>query len=383
MRHILLTIGILGMFLSSCQNQNDVVEPAHGEGVRLSIDVENNLLTRTPYTGSTPSADNPLTAAVWASTTENIFRNENKNGGIQDESNPNGDVAMFTEANFTSTSGQLIKDIIYPQAGKPVYFIAFHPATGWNHNPDGHLSAFSFSGCEDVMFAPQIQGEYVNNVTKDWPTLKFHHLLTWLRVCVKAESDLVSEDWGRIKSLKVRSRNTVAIEFEKEYFDDSNNTDKEKFEFLTSDSNSDATLDFFKTGYNEVFVDKNNSATWYTIPSGEKYTEVAYVLCEPKTATAEDATGKKTYEYTLLIETENRTVEVPVDLMKESKCFEGYTRKNQFILNLTFKKAYNVSVSATITDWRAGGMGLVDLDPNVTPKQEDKSEPGNQNTIDI
>lgn len=370
MRHILLTIWISGLLFSSCQNQDDVVVPTHGEGIRLSIDVENNLMTRTPYTGSKPTEHNPLTAAVWASTTADIYKNENKNGMIQDGSNPNGDVATFTVANFTNSSGQLIEQIIYPQAGRPVYFIAFHPSSGWKHNPDGHLSAFTFTGCEDVMFAPQIQGEYVNNVTKDWPTLKFHHLLTWLRVCVKAESDLVSQDWGKIRSLKVKSRNTVAIEFDKEYFNDEDNTDNEKFEFSSSsDNNSDVTLDFFKTGDNAIFVNKDVENTWYTIPSGDKYTEVAYVLCESKTATATNAAGNKTYEYTLIVETENRTVEIPVDLMKGSECFEGYTRKNQFILNLTFKKAYNVSISATITDWRAGGMGLVDLDPNVTPKQ--------------
>lgn len=328
--------------------------------IYLQAAVENTLSasTRAPFVLLAPDPANPLKAAVWASTTEYEFKDGHENGA-------DNVVSMHTTANFTNGSEQLLNDAVYPaKEGTPVFFVGMHPENGWSTpaDPDpkaGKTATKTFNGSEDVMFAPQISGQYAENV-EEWPTFKFRHLLTWLRVTVKADGEAVSAAWGKLKSLKIKSKNTVTVDLGREYAADC----------VTFDG--DTELDFYKTGTDAVFLNKDDESTWYALPD-DAAEEVAYVLCAPVQATAYDPyeyeqnnVEVKTSEYTLIVETENRSVDVPVDLQNaESSCFAGSTMRHEFLVNLNFKMGNNIAVSAAVTDWVTGGLAAGAVDPNI------------------
>lgn len=369
----------LGLILCSCQKGEEGVRMDSARNIYLTATVENTLTTRAPFLLSAPDQNNPLKVAVWASTTEYVFPDGTDNG--KGGSNV---VALHTSANFTNGEEQLLNDAVYPkEGGSKVYFVGMHPENGWTtpaaDDPDpalaakaGKIATKTFSGSEDVMFAPQISGEYAQNVT-EWPKFEFRHLLTWLRVSIKADGEAVSKAWGRLKSLKVKSPDGVTIDLSGAYDPtvpqnpDDPTAPQDRVSF-----SGDAELDFYKTETDNVFVDPNDENTWYTLPD-EATDAVAYVLCAPVQATANDPdqepTIVRTAEYTLLVETENRSVEVPIDLMKDASTtpptyFIGYTMNNRFSLNLNFKMGNNIAVTATVTDWKTGGISNGVLDPN-------------------
>ncbi len=380
------TICGLGLLLAACQKEaaDDPVPSA--ERIYLRATVASRTTTRAPYYITAPRRENPLIADVWASSTPQLFKHEeNKNG--QDGS---GEVALHTKAKFTNGTGQLLYDAVYPKQDETdpdagwVYFVGLHP-TGWTTPAEadqaGKKATRTFKGCEDVMFAPQVKGKYAENVQEaDWPVFIFHHLLTLLKVSIKAESEPVSEAWGKLKSLKIKSKNTVTVDLTHVKQTDPSAPDYDpsapeiKAEFPDAPDGVLAELDFYKTDTDQVFVNADEPKTWWTLPY-EKTAPVAYVLCAPVDATymvdsdGDGTVDQKTTEYTLLVETEHRKVEVPVDLMVKvvdgtKYYYEGSTMNRLFIINLTFKMGNNIAVSAAVTDWATGGLGSGDLNPD-------------------
>lgn len=346
----------LSLLLSSCHEEEADVRMETPQRIYLRAAVEHRATTRTSYTLTAPDQDNPLSVAVWASTTSGVFKHTGANGGTD------GTVALHTAANFTNGSEQLLNDAVYPEKDGEkarVFFVGMHPKGGWTTpagEMEGKTAAKVFNGCEDVMFAPQISGRYGENMgTPDnpWPTFLFHHLLTWLRVKVKADGEAVSAAWGQLKSLKIKSKNTVTANLE--------NTVTVNGDFnrgCVSFTGETTELEFYHTGTDRVFTGGD------VIPPDD-FEEVAYVLCAPVTATDKDDDGKTTSEYVLVVETENRRVEVPIDLMDGISHFNKSTMNHQFTLNLNFKMGNNIAVIATVADWAPGGISNGVLDPDI------------------
>lgn len=177
----------LGLLFAACRKEAAEDSAPTAERIYLRATVASRTATRAPYYITAPQREKPLVADVWASTTPYEFKNvagANGQGG--------SDVALHTTAKFTNGTGQLLYDAVYPKTdGASVYFVGMHP-TGWTTPADGDplagkTATRTFTGCEDVMFAPQIEGKYAENVHEaDWPTFEFRHLLTWLKVRIKA-----------------------------------------------------------------------------------------------------------------------------------------------------------------------------------------------------
>ncbi len=356
----------ISIFLFSCREEEADICMDSAQRIYLRATVENTILmSRAPFSLLAPNEDNLLKAAVWASTTSYKFEHVE---GADGSDGSGGMVALHTKANFSNGTEQLLNDAVYPKndGSTKVYFVGMHPQEGWstpNDDMAGKTAIKTFNGSEDVMFAPQIYGKYNENVV-EWPIFKFKHLLTWLRVKVKADDETVSEVWGGLKSLKVKGSNgnTVTIDLSKEYSPDYK--PGAAANCVTFSSGGDVTLNFYKTGTDDVFP---NSTAPSPIPYDE-YKEVAYVLCAPVIASERDVTQEpddvKTNEYTLIVETEQRTVEVPVDLMEnESTYFEGSTMNHQFILNLNFKMGDNIILTQLVKDWETGGISNGVLNP--------------------
>ena len=346
----------LGMLLFSCQQEETDLSTDSAQRIYLRAAVENNAVkTRAPFSSTAPDRDAPLYVEVWASTTTNEFKDLGKDG-------TDGTVALHTKAHFTNEKEQLLDDAVYPKDKGTVYFVGLHPGTGWSDSGNGMIAKRTFNGSEDVMFAPQISGVYGGNVGVDkWPTFTFKHLLTWLKVKVKAESEDISDAWGKLKSLKVKGEygNTVTIDLSKEYSQEG---------CVTFSSGNGVELYFCKTGTDDAYQNASFTIPYDTEAKKTEAKEVAYVLCAPVTASDKDSEGNPTSEYTLIVETERRTVEVPVDLMdlKEEALsyFTGSTMNCQFTLNLNFKMGDNIIVTASVNDWEVGGISNGVLDPN-------------------
>lgn len=359
MRYMMLC-AVCAALLPSCEEEM-TADADTDRRIYLRATVEGaTTTTRAPYILTTPNRDNPLEVAVWASTTQSLFANRD------DANGKNGEVAIHTSANFTNGSEQLLDEAVYPKTTggttRKVYFVGLHPKTGWETTTGDTTAVHStaIDGKTDVMFAPQISGEYSGNTSGDkWPTFEFHHLLTWLRIQMVAESEEVRTAWGPVTDLTIKSKTKVSVNLKGTTALANAATflgDETDLHFYHKDTDDE----FPKGGYYKLNAPYGNGNIY------DEVDEVAYVLCAPVEATATDPeTGNATMEYTLTVTTEKRTVTVDVDLMNGADThFSGSTRNHQFVLLLKFKMGDNISVIAHPVDWQTGGLGSGELEEN-------------------
>lgn len=382
---------VLLFCLCSCAGHVVPEQVDEGSRIWLSAAVEMSEATRSPYMpdkasdGDTyhPASDNVLSADVWGSTTEYLFKEEfdpedndpydgNGKDGADDSK-----VAIHTTATFRSGDPQLLSAAIYGKDGDaapPVYFVAFHP-TGWTtpgDDSEGKVATYTFDGNDDVMFAPQVSGHYATDFASS-PELYFRHLLTWLRIEMKAENETVSNSWGLLKSITIRSNSAVTVDLTSDAY----NAGEYKFNDITFSGETD--MKFYMTDEEKVFEgsemtvrkvftdDVFPKSGGYLIPGKPDGAtedidpeEVAYVMCAPVNATEDKVVDGKdvpSEEYVITITTEKRTVTIPVDLQEEAGTpYEGSTRRKQFTLSLLFKMGNTVSVATSVKDWVPGGV---------------------------
>ena len=378
MRRI-IHISLLICLISCQQNGLDAVQV--GAPIYVAASVGGSTMTKAPYMPmdnkghmvETPSPEHPLKTDVWGSTISYIFTEEfydQEKTRPWDGSDESGKVAIHTDATFQSGDPQLLRAAIYNKNTKPtVYFVAFSPisqgAEKWVASEDGKSASFVFSGNDDVMFAPQVQGTYATDYSKS-PVLSYSHLLTWLRVEMQAESKEVSDSWGAIKSMTIRSNSNVKIDLQKEAY---NNDGTYNFENVVFSEETD--LNFYKTIEEEsydgaqVTMKKKFTDEVFTdikVPYLKKE-ELAYVLCAPVVGTDKkvvDGEEIDAEEYVITISTDKRNVAIPVDLRHMVsgvvQPFLGSTRCMQFTLSLNFKMGNTIYLTSSVQDWRVGGL---------------------------
>ena len=378
MRRI-IHISLLICLISCQQNGLDAVQV--GAPIYVAASVGGSTMTKAPYMPmdnqghmvETPSPEHPLKTDVWGSTTSYIFTEEfydQEKTRPWDGSDESGKVAIHTDATFQSGDPQLLRAAIYNKNTKPtVYFVAFSPisqgAEKWVASEDGKSASFVFSGNDDVMFAPQVQGTYATDYSKS-PVLSYSHLLTWLRVEMQAESKEVSDSWGAIKSMTIRSNRNVKIDLQKEAY---NNDGTYNFENVVFSEETD--LNFYKTIEEEsydgaqVTMKKKFTDEVFTdikVPYLKKE-ELAYVLCAPVVGTDKkvvDGEEIDAEEYVITISTDKRNVAIPVDLRHivsgVVQPFLGSTRCMQFTLSLNFKMGNTIYLTSSVQDWKVGGL---------------------------
>ena len=378
MRRI-IHISLLICLISCQQNGLDAVQV--GAPVYIAASVGGDIMTKAPYMPEnnqghmveTPSPEHPLKTDVWGSTTSYIFTEEfydQEKTRPWDGSDESGKVAIHTDATFQSGDPQLLRAAIYNKNTKPtVYFVAFSPisqgAEKWVASEDGKSASFVFSGNDDVMFAPQVQGTYATDYSKS-PVLSYRHLLTWLRVEMQAESKEVSDSWGAIKSMTIRSNSNVKIDLQKEAYNNdgtynfenvvfSEETDLNLYKTIEEESYDGAQVTMKKKFTDEVFTD-------IKVPYLKKE-ELAYVLCAPVVGTDKkvvDGEEIDAEEYVITISTDKRNVAIPVDLRHMVsgvvQPFLGSTRCMQFTLSLNFKMGNTIYLTSSVQDWKVGGL---------------------------
>lgn len=378
MRRI-IHISLLICLISCQQNGLDAVQV--GAPIYVAASVGGDSMTKAPYMPTnnqghmveTPSPEHPLKTDVWGSTNSYIFTEEfydQEKTRPWDGSDESGKVAIHTDATFQSGDPQLLRAAIYNKNTKPtVYFVAFSPisqgAEKWVASEDGKSASFVFSGNDDVMFAPQVQGTYATDYSKS-PVLSYSHLLTWLRVEMQAESKEVSDSWGAIKSMTIRSNSNVKIDLQKEAYNNdgtynfenvvfSEETDLNLYKTIEEESYDGAQVTMKKKFTDEVFTD-------IKVPYLKKE-ELAYVLCAPVVGTDKkvvDGEEIDAEEYVITISTDKRNVAIPVDLRHMVsgvvQPFLGSTRCMQFTLSLNFKMGNTIYLTSSVQDWKVGGL---------------------------
>lgn len=359
--------------------------------IYLSAGVGGRVSSRAPYyykegenVLTTPTVEHPLGVSVWASTTAGAYPDSKLNGST-------GTVEIHTNAHFQSGNPQLLGEAIYPQKGQngqhpSVYFVGLHPQSeNWATLEDDHSKAlYTFTGMEDVMFAPQISGTYGTDFENS-PTFHFYHLLTWLRIemavdkymqkeegeeekDITLKKDAIRQAWGKIERMTISSKNKVVVDLTKLVNSDATELPADVATF----SENLASFNFYQTGTDNVFPVTEGS----DIPIDE--TEVAYVMCAP--VDAEYKASVQGYdeeilipEYTLTLKTSNRNeMTIPIDLKinsgtEESSYFTGSTMGKQFTILLNFKMGNVISVAADIslaadTEWFTHGTGTSELE---------------------
>lgn len=382
---------LLANGLTACQQDVPNIEQTDemSRRIYLSASVGNSASSRTPYHpgGTEPTMSHPLNVSVWASTTSGIFTYDPQNP----KNGSDGTVAIHTDAHFQSGEPQLLGEAIYPKAqeeggtSKIVYFVGLHPLSdSWTAANDNKDAQFTFTGKEDVMFAPQISGTYGTAFERS-PQFHFYHLLTWLRIEMVADKDetdvkkreKVRDAWGKIESLTITSKNQITIHnlgtTGYKAVDGIPIIDKNEF---TNEENvsfaNDATLKLYchNTDNQYPITGKDNDNT---VPNEFKgviptsVTPTAYVMCAPIVGATQDALGNPVPEYTLHIRTEHREMDIPLDLKGDNgNLFTGNTMGRVFTIVLNFKMGDVISVSTEISvggdaDWFTHGTGTGDL----------------------
>lgn len=376
----LLHIGLgIMLTLAACQSEQPTGISEGDRSIYLSATLDGEAFSRTPYSQTLPTVEKPLHSSVWASTTTQVYPDGELYGNSSADEYK---VAVHSEATFRGNENQLLRDAIYPHDGKSVYFVGLHPhSVNWQTvDPGNNVANCTFSGKEDVMYAPEVFGTYqkLDDDKVDWEkrvvSLHYYHLLTWLRLKIIAEDEEVVKAWGKINRITIASKNHLSIDLTQTAIQkiDSKNVLNESCVTFTGE---ETTIPFYGKDTDSEYV---SSSTIPNIPLGQEATveniqkyaqEVAYVLCAPVNATYEvdDGTGTdtkvKTAEYVITIDAENRTgVKINVDLKQaDDTWFTGSTMGKQFTVLLNFKIGNTIAVQTGLTgisDWQhAGGIG--------------------------
>lgn len=306
-----------------------------------------NVSTRSPYEGAISSA-NPLTAVVVASLTNGNYATQYTLGTMTFKS---GNTVYDSGNGFTGQRS-------YPSnRAENVYLVGLYPyqAGGWGSY--GTTAAFTFTGKEDVMSAPQVTTNLGEAHIGTFQELKFSHLLTKLEISVIAENTEAATAWGKIEEVTLTKNGTnttfnnvatVTLSSGVAAFSGTTATTWPTYEVT---NNGAAGTDFTNTAFSSKSVAIGTTAT-----------KVAYTMVVPVTATGNE-------DYTLKVVTKRvgatasyTTTDIPVSLKKADKtAFIGSTAGNSFQVTLTFK-ATDIAATASVTAWTNGGNSNSDID---------------------
>ena len=170
-----------------------------------------------PFKGTYPTEDNILESKVLFSYDFSAFP-ENKNPPPPHYIPTHTNIAFSSSNLFPATIEKSSDEysLTYPTPSdtqydiKPtVYCAGLSPAEGWTFEEDGEYATHSINGTDDIMFADVKSGKW-NNVI---PPLEFAHIQTWLKISICATTAEAARTWGKIDSLKVKTKTAAKITF--------------------------------------------------------------------------------------------------------------------------------------------------------------------------
>lgn len=281
------------------------------------------------------SPDNPLTAKVEVSTVSGNYSDPYASGTI-----------TFTGLNATQFNSDVIGKTTYPAGNNNIFLYGCYPAADWTTN--NHTAGCTFSGTQDVMYAPQQYSTKESAIAGNYPMLVFSHLLTLLEIRAIAENPAAQSLWGDLTEITlIRGAgkdfaNTVQVTL----------ADAEAVPVYGG------TLPVWNvfTANDAVFTAQSLSLPVAPQPSRfAAYTMVAPVM----------ATGSN--DFTLSLKTSG--TDTPVSItnialnLKDTQGlpFTGNTCGKKFTITLTFCATF-IQAGAQVTPWKNGGSADADID---------------------
>lgn len=297
------------------------------------------------YTGSVPSPENELEAAVWFSLKSGYYPKELPANATEEEQTlkTETNIPLHGQINYISGTATFPESATeadkpkYPVNGANVYCIGLYPNdTGWTTVENDTKVQRPITGTEDLMFAPEITGNWNNHFTSQ----RYRHLLTWLKVGVCTTTSEAASYWGKLKKITLKGvPNTLTIDLGKQEGDgfklentvtySSDNPDTQEIEGI-----QDLPIFNPETGIDLAITTQ----------------EVASVFCHPSPT------------YTISIECENgKTIDISITLEalnQAEKDLLDYPAGLQYVLILYFHPFNVVEGVCTLNAWNAQNEDL-------------------------
>ncbi|MBR5298339.1 MAG: hypothetical protein IKU29_10805, partial [Parabacteroides sp.] len=213
-RLYLIYIGIVGcLCFSACSKNEDSFLDERMGNISLSAVVDElKIVTKTlndnAYTGSVPSPDKNLEAAVWFSLESGCYPES-----LSDDETDETKIALSAETNLpihgvinfqsgTATFPESNDGLEpkYPVNNQPVYCVGLYPHEGWTVDESATKATHAITGTEDLMFAPEISGSW----NQHFEIQRYRHLLTWLKICVCTTTPEAGKYWGKLKNITLK-----------------------------------------------------------------------------------------------------------------------------------------------------------------------------------
>lgn len=382
MKKSFLSLLAVVAMVSCTQNDMDLKGSDEQVEIRLTPNVGSIVQSRTSYDVTAPTTESPLAATVLVSKVANLYPTNNLlNAAAYKVNFKNGDPTSFT------TEADVAAPCYYPADGSDVFLWGLYPygkhttvtplSGEWKIASGVTSSAeFTFTGKEDVMYAPEIKSDKAQVKAAYAATkLSFQHLLTKLIITAKGD-DASRTAFGNITDITLVAVSSATAA--------ANINNKLKIE-LAGDatlataatvtySGTEASFPFYAydnitapaapTQTNAAFakLKADSDPVWFAIPKTADYAtgqKIAYSMVQP---IANVAAGGPV-SYLLNVKTElggTLGFDVPVKLMASGSTtttpvfFSGSTASNTFNINLTFSASEIKSIVAVGT-WVAGG----------------------------
>lgn len=327
----LIYVSILTLLLSGCSKGHENPEntlPIMAGAWSVSVE------TKSAFEDQVSSA-NPLTAKVEVSTVSGNYSDPYASGTIT--------FSGLTAAPFNS---DVIGKTTYPAGNNHIYLYGCYPAAGWTTS--GGNAGCTFSGTQDVMYAPQLYSTKESAIAGNYPMLVFSHLLTLLEIHVIAENQAAQSIWGKLTEITLTRAagqefaNTVQV----------NLADAEVIPRYTGTS---GIWNVF-TANDAVFTGQSLSLP--VAPQASTF--AAYTLVAPVMATGNN-------DFTLSVKTTGTDTpvsiaDIPLHLKDtQGLPFTGSTIGKKFTISLTFCASF-IQAGAQVTPWKNGGSAGADID---------------------
>ena len=297
------------------------------------------------YTGSVPSPENKLEAAVWFSLKSGYYPEELPDDATEEEQTlkTETNIPLHGQINYISGTATFPESTTeadkpkYPVNGNDVYCVGLYPNDeDWTTIENDTKVQRTITGTEDLMFAPEITGNWNNHFTSQ----RYRHLLTWLKVGVCTTTSEAASYWGKLKKITLKGvPNTLTIDLGKQEGDgfklentvtySSDNPDTQEIEGI-----QDLPIFNPETGIDIAITTQ----------------EVASVFCHPSPT------------YTISIECENgTTTDIPITLEALNQAEVAllqYPAGLQYVLILYFHPFNVVEGVCTLNAWNAQNEDL-------------------------
>lgn len=199
---------LVALLAAGCSQKHDVIPQECDITLSASVvDVQTATRVSSAYQGDVPSGDNPLTADLW-------FSLISGNYSTSVPTDANTQLPCHTYNTFDSGNhipifydGKSDKPLKYPTSGEPVYCVGLYPKGVWSYD-NGNFVA-EIKGDEDLMIAPEVSGKWNEQFcTTESNSLKFQHILTWIKLVLCATSYDAIDVWGKIDDVTIKAVTT-------------------------------------------------------------------------------------------------------------------------------------------------------------------------------